>query len=359
MAFSKVTLNGETLMDVTDDTVAANNMLYGTRGTAANGTTVTGAVVTTPVDSTLDTTSHNAIENAAVASALALKADSSSIPSATSDLTNDSGFISTETDPVFGASAAATITSSDITNWNNKASSDTKVTQTNITTSGAYPILLGYQVGEVTTTEVVYKSYPNLTYNPNSKALSTGGTVNGYTLAAASAKGVDTSISTASSSANLPTSAAVASFVEGKGYLTSYTETDPTVPEWAKQSTKPTYTFSELTSHPTSISGYGITDAYTKTEVDSAVAACSPVTAYYVTLDAANWSNTTPSSYVYSNSSLKCGANGDVPPIITCISNESEYSMITSAISTASNGIVFYALSAPTAAIGLIITDFH
>jgi len=41
------------------------------------------------------------------------------------------------------------------------------------------------------------------------------------TLAAAAAKGVDTSISAASTSANLPTSAAVATFVEGKGYVTS------------------------------------------------------------------------------------------------------------------------------------------
>lgn len=47
-------------------------------------------------------------------------------------------------------------------------------------------------------------------------------TVNGiYTLDAACAKGVDTSISAASTSTNLPTSQAVASFVEGKGYLTS------------------------------------------------------------------------------------------------------------------------------------------
>lgn len=38
-------------------------------------------------------------------------------------------------------------------------------------------------------------------------------------------------------------------------------ETDPTVPSWAKQSTKPTYTFSEITSKPTTIAGYGITDA--------------------------------------------------------------------------------------------------
>lgn len=39
------------------------------------------------------------------------------------------------------------------------------------------------------------------------------------------------------------------------------TETDPTVPAWAKASTKPSYSFSELTSHPTTLSGYGITDA--------------------------------------------------------------------------------------------------
>jgi hypothetical protein len=41
---------------------------------------------------------------------------STSIPSKTSDLTNDSGYIDTETDPVFSASVAAGITSSDITN---------------------------------------------------------------------------------------------------------------------------------------------------------------------------------------------------------------------------------------------------
>lgn len=51
----------------------------------------------------------------------------------------------------------------------------------------------------------------------------TNKTYNGYTLAAASAKAVDTSISAASTSANLPTSAAVAAFVEGKGYVTTNT----------------------------------------------------------------------------------------------------------------------------------------
>ena len=60
----------------------------------------------------------------------------------------------------------------------------------------------------------------------DSQAL-TNKTYNGYTLAAASAKAVDTSISASSTSTNLPTSQAVANFVEGKGYITSYTETDP------------------------------------------------------------------------------------------------------------------------------------
>jgi len=48
----------------------------------------------------------------------------SDVPTKVSDLTNDSGFITsyTETDPVFTASVAHGITSSDITNWNSKTS---------------------------------------------------------------------------------------------------------------------------------------------------------------------------------------------------------------------------------------------
>ena len=46
-----------------------------------------------------------------------------SIPTKVSDLSNDSGFITsyTETDPVFSASVAASITSADITAWNGKS----------------------------------------------------------------------------------------------------------------------------------------------------------------------------------------------------------------------------------------------
>ena len=38
----------------------------------------------------------------------------------------------------------------------------------------------------------------------------------------------------------------VSSFTNDAGYLTSYTETDPTVPSWAKADSKPTYTASEV-----------------------------------------------------------------------------------------------------------------
>lgn len=49
--------------------------------------------------------------------------DKPTIPSKTSDLTNDSGFITgyTETDPVFTASPAHQITTADISNWNGKS----------------------------------------------------------------------------------------------------------------------------------------------------------------------------------------------------------------------------------------------
>ena len=55
-----------------------------------------------------------------------------SIPSKVSDLTNDSGFISSETDPVFVASAAYGISQTDIDNWD--AKQDELVSGTNIKT---------------------------------------------------------------------------------------------------------------------------------------------------------------------------------------------------------------------------------
>ena len=49
--------------------------------------------------------------------------------------------------------------------------------------------------------------------------------------------------------------------VDGVEKYVLLSETDPTVPSWAKESSKPSYTFSEIGSKPTTIAGYGITDA--------------------------------------------------------------------------------------------------
>lgn len=59
----------------------------------------------------------------------------------------------------------------------------------------------------------------------------------------------------------------VSAFTNDAGYITGYTETDPTVPSWAKASTKPNYTASEVgalpdtTSIPTesTVTGWGFT----------------------------------------------------------------------------------------------------
>lgn len=60
-------------MDVTDDTVTPQTLLSGATATAANGVEISGQVITTPVDDTLDPSSTNAIQNSPVALALATK----------------------------------------------------------------------------------------------------------------------------------------------------------------------------------------------------------------------------------------------------------------------------------------------
>lgn len=127
------------------------------------------------------------------------------IPSKTSELTNDSGYITTY--------------------------SNDKVTQTYTTTSANYPLLMKNASGITSTTSPTAVSrFCNKLYgNPNTGYLyATEFYRNGTALGGASVKDVDTSISAGSTSANLPTSQAVASFVEGKGYVTANTQVTQT-----------------------------------------------------------------------------------------------------------------------------------
>jgi len=123
-----------------------------------------------------------------------------SVPTKVSDLTNDSGFITsyTETDPVFSASAAATITSADITAWNEKS-----------TFSGSY--------NDLTDKPTLFSGdYNDLSNKPTIPTVPTN----------------------------------VSAFTNDAGYITGYTETDPTVPSWAKAASKPSYTASEVGALP-------------------------------------------------------------------------------------------------------------
>ena len=87
------------------------------------------------------------------------------------------------------------------------------------TTTQTMPTITDNAIARFDTSRNATIQNSNVTIDDNGN-IAGAGTINGYTLAAASAKGVDTSISTGSTSTNLPTSAAVASFVEGKGYGT-------------------------------------------------------------------------------------------------------------------------------------------
>lgn len=123
------------------------------------------------------------------------------VPTKTSELTNDSGFITSD--------------------------SDEKVKQiANTSSNSALRVLFAPNVLDTDYTGNVNKN-SNFTYNPSTKALATGGTVDGYKLAAASAKGVDTNITATSTSSNLPTSQAVANLVKGmKGANNGLAELD-------------------------------------------------------------------------------------------------------------------------------------
>lgn len=126
---------------------------------------------------------------------------STSIPSKTSDLTNDSGFITgyTETDPT-------------VPSWAKQSSK---------------PSYTAAEVGAVPTTRKV-----------NGKALSAD-----ITLSASDVSALPSSTAIPSKTSDL---------TNDSGFLTSYTETDPTVPSWAKASSKPSYTASEVGAVPTS-----------------------------------------------------------------------------------------------------------
>lgn len=159
------------------------------------------------------------------------------VPTKTSDLTNDSGFIATETDPVFGASPAKNITASDISTWNGKQ--DALVSGTNIKTVNNTSLLgsgnVAVQETLVSGTNIKTINGNDLLGSGNIVIQGGGGSTVSYTQTQTSGNELGTIT------------------IDGDSKkIYSPTETDPTVPSWAKASSKPSYTASEVGAVPTS-----------------------------------------------------------------------------------------------------------
>lgn len=192
------------------------------------------------------------------------KANRSEIPVKVSQLENDSeyltevpkeyitdkeleskGYLTQELEPQFAASAAKSINQQDIDSWNNKVDKQ-----------------VGMGLSEQSFTIEEKAKLSGLTnYNDSSirKTITdleseVAKKANRTDIPDISRKADKTEIPTRVSQLendsgyinSLPDDLVTEYELENKGYLTEFIETDPTVPTWAKQPTKPTYTLDEL-----------------------------------------------------------------------------------------------------------------
>ena len=106
--------------------------------------------------------------------------------------------------------------------------------------------------------------------------------------------------------------------------------------------------------------GLFVDDSFIEAESFATLEDVSDVTsqAFTAILATNGWQgNEVPFIYTYINSDLKCGINGNIPPIISCTDNNEEYTNIDSAIATPGNGIIFSATKKPENDITIVITD--
>ena len=138
---------------------------------------------------------------------------------------------------------------------------------------------------------------------------------------------------------NVESSKADKEHKHSKSQITDFPTSLPAsdVYSWAKQSTKPSYSFSEITSKPTTISGYGITDAlttsnYTSYTVKKDGTGASGTWGIDITGNAATAANATYSNFFtgYNNTITVTGdADTYYPVVISTTANKKSPNIIT------------------------------
>lgn len=158
----------------------------------------------------------------------------------------------TETDPVFTASPAHEITAQDMLDWTNKADVLSCSTTTRTPTEVSHAVINGSTV-VVNHTDQTYGWLVFMSFNEAASAnllVSTtsfnfNGTIYLYTLIGDLQNDTwSTNVNILAETSDIPTK--TSDLTNDSGFITGYTETDPTVPSWAKASTKPSYTASEV-----------------------------------------------------------------------------------------------------------------
>lgn len=174
------------------------------------------------------------------------------VPTKTSDLTNDSGFLtSAPVTSVNTKTGAVTLSASDVGALPSNTAIPTKTSQltndSGFLTSAPVTSVNG-QTGAVTVSVPTKTS--DLTNDSGFITSAPVQSVNGQTGAVSLDASDVGALPDTTPIPTVPTN--VSAFTNDAGYLTSYTETDPTVPNWAKQPTKPSYTASEVGALPSS-----------------------------------------------------------------------------------------------------------
>ena len=191
---------------------------------------------------------------------IALTSDIPTVPTKTSDLTNDSGFITGMTILSYGSSTWNDF----LTAYNANKVVYCRASSNSNPASGSQTRLafMAYVNNATTPTNVEFQYYRSVNTHTESqqgdqvyvyKLDKTAGwsvTAREASVKVVAGTGLSGTYSNGTMTLTGPTN--ISAFTNDSGYITSYTETDPTVPSWAKASSKPTYTASEVGALPSS-----------------------------------------------------------------------------------------------------------